>query len=204
MAVVSHINRQGGSRSRTLNRHARQLILWAQDKFLSLRVVHVPGVLNLAADFLLRQKLRSGEWMLNHRSVDQIWERFGAAEVDLFASQESTQCPLWFSLSHPASLGIDALVHPWTDMKLYAFPSGQAHPSGAVQGEDMRTPPSPSILVALFWPSQTWFLELVSLQERPTLSASGQDLAPTSRDLEVVGVADHRRDSIWASDNRHT
>ncbi len=150
MAVVSHINRQGGSRSRPLNRHARQLILWAQDKFLSLRVVHVPEVLNLVADFLLRQKLRSGEWMLNHRSVDQIWERFGAAEVDLFASQESTQCPLWFSLSHPASLGIDALVHPWTDMKLYAFPSGQAHPSGAVQGEDMRTPPSPSSPVLAF------------------------------------------------------
>ncbi len=33
MAVVSHINRQGGSRPRTLNRHARQLLLWAQDKF---------------------------------------------------------------------------------------------------------------------------------------------------------------------------
>ncbi len=29
-------------------------------------------------------------------------------------------------------------------------------------------------------------------QEGPTLSASGQDLGPTSRDLEVVGMADHR------------
>ncbi len=52
MLVVSHINRQGGSRSRTLNRPARRLLLWAQDKFLSLRAVHVPGVLNLAADFV--------------------------------------------------------------------------------------------------------------------------------------------------------
>ncbi len=34
-------------------------------EFLSLRAVHVPGVLNLAADFLSRQKLRSREWMLN-------------------------------------------------------------------------------------------------------------------------------------------
>ncbi len=56
MAVVSHINRQGGSRSRTLDRLARRLLLWSQDKFLSLRAVHVPGVLNLAADFLSRQK----------------------------------------------------------------------------------------------------------------------------------------------------
>ncbi len=43
MAVVSHINRQGGSRSRTLDRLARHLLLWSQDKFLSLRAVHVPG-----------------------------------------------------------------------------------------------------------------------------------------------------------------
>ncbi len=63
MAVVSHINRQGGSRSRTLDRLARHLLLWSQDKFLSLRAVHIPGVLNLAADFLSRQKLKPGEWM---------------------------------------------------------------------------------------------------------------------------------------------
>ncbi len=60
MAVVSHINRQGGSRSRTLDRLVRRLLLWSQDKFLSLRAVHVPGILNLAADFLSRQKLRPG------------------------------------------------------------------------------------------------------------------------------------------------
>ncbi len=37
MAVLSHVNRQGGSRSRTLNRHARRLLFWSQNKFLSLR-----------------------------------------------------------------------------------------------------------------------------------------------------------------------
>ncbi len=190
MAVVSHINRQGGSRSRTLNRHARQLLLWAQDKFLSLRAARVSGVLNLAADFLSRQKLRSGEWMLNRQTVDQIWERFGVAEVDLFAFQESAQCPLWFSLSHPTSLGIDAQA---------SFPSGQAHPSGIVQGEDMRSPPSPSSPVLAF-PDVVLGVGLSSggrsvedsSQERPTVSVSGQNLASTSRDLEVVGMADHR------------
>ncbi len=91
MAVVSHINRQGGSRSRTLDRLARRLLLWSQDKFLSLRVVHVPGILNLADDFLSRQKLRPGEWMLNRQTVSQIWDLFGKVEVDLFASQKSSQ-----------------------------------------------------------------------------------------------------------------
>ncbi len=68
-AVVFHRNRQGGSRSRTLNRLARCLLLWSQNKFLSLIAVHVPCVLNLAADFLSRQKLRPGESMLNRQRV---------------------------------------------------------------------------------------------------------------------------------------
>ncbi len=58
-----------------------------------MRAVHVPGVLNLAADFLSRQKLKPGEWMLNRQTVSQIWDLFGKAEVDLFASQESPQWP---------------------------------------------------------------------------------------------------------------
>lgn len=33
-----------------------------------------------------------------------------------------TQCPLWFSLSHPVPLGIDAFVLPWLVLRLYAFP----------------------------------------------------------------------------------
>ncbi len=90
MAVLSHINRQGGFTVA----HPCRLLLWTQDKFLSLRAVHVPGVLNLAADFLSRQKLRSGEWMLTHQTLAQIWDLFGKAEGDLFASLESTQCPL--------------------------------------------------------------------------------------------------------------
>ncbi len=41
--------------------YVRQLLLWAQAKILSLIAVHVPGVLNLAAYFLSRQKLSSGD-----------------------------------------------------------------------------------------------------------------------------------------------
>ncbi len=67
MAVVSHINHQGGSRSRTLDRLARRLLLWSEDKFLSLRAVHVPGILNLAADFLSRRYPRSGICLAKRR-----------------------------------------------------------------------------------------------------------------------------------------
>ncbi len=79
------------------------------------------------------------------------------------------------------------------------FPSSQAHPSGFVQGEDVRSPPSPSSPVLAF-PDVVLGVGLPSgrrsvgdsNQERPAVSAPGQNLAPTSRDLEVVGMADQR------------
>ncbi len=190
MAVVSHINRQGGSRSRTLDRLARHLLLWSQDKFLSLRAVHVPGVLNLAADFLSRQKLKPGEWMLNRQTVSQIWDLFGKAEVDLFASQESSQCPLWFSLSFPTTLGIDAFAHPWPNVNLYAFPPIKLIPAVLCR---VKVSSARLLLIAPFWPSQTWFSELTPLLYRPPWEI------PIRRDLlsQLQGKIWHPQPELW-------
>ncbi len=186
MAVVSHINRQGGSRSRTLDRLARRLLLWSQDKFLSLRAVHVPGILNLAADFLSRQKLRPGEWMLNRQTVSQIWDLFGKAEVDLFASQESSQCPLWFS----TTLGIDAFAHPRPNVSLYAFPPIKLIPAVLCR---VKVSGARLLLIAPFWPSQTWFSEL-----SPFLYRSPWDI-PIRRDLlsQLQGKIWHPQPELW-------
>ncbi len=134
--------------------------------------------------------------MLNRQTVDQVWERFGVAEVDFFASQESAQCSLWFSLSHS---GDRCASTPLGGHESVCFPSGQVHPSSIVQGEDIRSPPSPGNPILAFpdmvlrvgLPSGGCSVE-DSSQERPAVSASGQNLTPTSRDLEVVGMADHR------------
>ncbi len=190
MAVVSHINRQGGSKSRTLDRLARHLLLWSQDKFLSLRAVHVPGVLNLAADFLSRQKLKPGEWMLNRQTVSQIWDLFGKAEVDLFASQESSQCPLWFFLSFPTTLGIDAFAHPWPNVSLYAFPPIKLIPAVLCR---VKVSGARLLLIAPFWPSQTWFSELTPLLYRPPWEI------PIRRDLlsQLQGKIWHPQPELW-------
>ncbi len=119
-----------------------------------------------------------------------FWERFGAAEVDLFASQESTQCPLWFSLSHPASLRIHAPAHPWPDMNLYVFPPVKLIPAVlcSVKICGLRL-----LLVAPFWPSQTWFSELVSLLEGDPWEI------PVRKDLlcQLQGRIWHPSPEIW-------
>ena len=54
-----------------------------------------------------------------------IWERFGVARVDLFASKANYMCPLWYSTSPSdlAPLGTNVLgPDPWPEGLLYAFP----------------------------------------------------------------------------------
>ncbi|KAI2655442.1 ORF V: Enzymatic polyprotein [Labeo rohita] len=121
-AVVSFINHQGGLHSRPLYKLAHQILVWSWGKLLSLRAVYLPGYLNVGADILSRQGPRPGEWMLHPEVVKQIWRVFGPAQVDLFATRENTQCPLWYSLVHPAPLGLDAMVQTWPRLRLYAFP----------------------------------------------------------------------------------
>ncbi len=152
--------------------------------------VHVPGILNLAADFLSRQKLRPGEWMLNRQTVSQIWDLFGKAEVDLFASQESTQCPLWFSLSFSTTLGIDAFAHPWPNVSLYAFPPIKLIPAVLCR---VKVSSAHLLLIGPFWPSQTWFSELTPLLYQPTWEI------PIRRDLlsQLQGKIWHPQPELW-------
>ncbi|XP_016144435.1 A disintegrin and metalloproteinase with thrombospondin motifs 3-like [Sinocyclocheilus grahami] len=79
-----------------------------------------------------------GEWRLHQDVVQKIWEQFGKAEVDLFATVTARLCCkkiyfcyeeanshfcLWFARTETSSpLGQVALSHEWPDYLLYAFP----------------------------------------------------------------------------------
>ncbi len=173
-SVVSYINHQGGLRSRPLCKLACQILLWSQRKLLSLRATYIPGVHNIGADILSRQGLRPGDWRLHPEVVELIWKEFGQAQVDLFASRETSHCPLWFSLTHPAPLGLDAMTQMWPRLHLYAFP-----PIALLPGvlERVRRDRVPLLLIAPRWPGRVWFPNLFSLLDGPPLEL------PVRRDL---------------------
>ena len=54
---------------------------WTHPHFLSLRVVHVPEVLNSVADTMSSGGPQPGEWRLQPQVVSEIWRRLGRAEV---------------------------------------------------------------------------------------------------------------------------
>ncbi len=163
-AAVSYINRMGGIRSRRMSQLARHLLLWSHTRLKSLRAVHIPGELNRAADALSRQLTFPGEWRLHPETIRLIWSRFGEAQVDLFASRESSHCQLYFSLTE-GTLGTDALAHSWPRaLCKYAFPpvSLLAQTLCKVREDEEQV-----LLVAPFWPTRTWFPELILLATAP-------------------------------------
>ncbi|XP_034567334.1 uncharacterized protein LOC117832353 [Notolabrus celidotus] len=161
--MVAYINRQGGTRSLQLHTLARKIIMWSSTRLLSLLslATHLPGVLNRGADLLSRGNPLYGERTLHPQVVEQIWQRYGRAAVDLFASRENAQCPLYFSLSEVnASLGMDALAHPWPDVLLYAFPPlSLISPTLA----RVRQQSLSLILIAPQWTLKHWVAEITQI-----------------------------------------
>ena len=69
-----------------------------------------------------------GDWRLHSEVVEMIWSQYGRAEVDFFASDTSTHCPLWYSLmGGPAlwdripwlMLGPPAFYMPFLQFRLF-------------------------------------------------------------------------------------
>ncbi|KAI2650818.1 Transposon Ty3-G Gag-Pol polyprotein [Labeo rohita] len=170
--TVAYINHQGGVRSFRMSQLARHLLLWSQHRLKSLRATHIPGEAN---------RFRRVEWRLHPQSVQLIWDRFGQAQVDLFASPESTHCQLWYGLTE-APLGIDALAHSWPRGRLkYAFPPVSLIAQTLCK---VREDKEQILLVAPFWPNRTCPSLAHSSVEGPPFSGEGHNLAPAPRSLE--------------------
>ncbi len=188
-ATVAYINRQGGLRSRRMSQLARHLLLWSRKHLRSLRAIHIPGLLNRTADELSRAAL-PGEWRLHPQTVQRIWQRFGLAQVDLFASLETSHCQLFYSLTD-GTLGTDALAHSWPrGLCKYAFPpvSLLAQTLCKVREEEEQI-----LLVAPYWPTRTWFPELMLLVTAPPWQI------PLRKDLltQRRGTLWHPRPDLW-------
>ncbi len=188
-ATVAYINRQGGLRSRRMSQLARHHLLWSWKHLRSLRAIHIPGLLNRTADELSRAAL-PGEWRLHPQTVQLIWRRFGLAQVDLFASLETSHCQLFYSLTD-GTLGTDALAHSWPrGLRKYAFPpvSLLAQTLCKVREEEEQI-----LLVAPYWPTRTWFPELMLLVTAPPWQI------PLRKDLltQRRGTLWHPRPDLW-------
>ncbi|KAK7901815.1 hypothetical protein WMY93_018584 [Mugilogobius chulae] len=152
-STVAHINRQGGLRSTVcLHSHANfcygAVCISLSESDTRTRSTKYRRRSSLQGQPPLWRV--APESMHGGSDLDQVRR----AAVDLFASAENAQCPLFFSLhDRGAPLGVDALSHEWPQMPLYAFPPLALIPPTLHR---VREHSLSLILIAQHWPSMPW------------------------------------------------
>jgi hypothetical protein len=175
--VVAYINRQGGTVSRSLSLQVETLLIWASSHSLELVAVHVQGAANVLADALSRaHSVVATEWTLSNRVLERVWLRFFKPMVDLFASRFNHRLPVYVSpVPDDQAWAVDAMSIAWSGLEAYAFPPLPLL-ERVLRKVELEKPRL--ILVAPFWPTQTWFPDLLCMAKEEPLPL---DLGP--RDL---------------------
>ncbi len=196
-ATVAYIKRQGDLRSRRMSQLARHLLIWSRKHLRSFRTIHIPGLLNRTADELSRAVL-PGEWRLHPQTVQLIWRRFRLTQLDFFASLETSHFQCFYSLTE-GTLGTDALAHSWPrGLRKYAFPpvSLLAQTLCKIREEEEQI-----LLVAPYWPTRTWFPELMLLvTAAPWQILLRKDLLPQRRGTLWHPCPDLWKLHVWSLD----
>ena len=109
--VACYVSKQGGTRVPHLSKRAESLLLFCQQLKISLRARHVPGKINIIADFLSRPHcILQTEWTLARKVLSPVWEIWHKPLVDLFATKFNYRLDLYVSpVPDPDAWAVDAL-----------------------------------------------------------------------------------------------
>ena len=160
--VVSYVNRQGGTHSRSLCDLTILLLKWCSARGISLQARHIPGHMNVLADRLSRRgQIQPSEWSLAPRVFELLVRLWGRPQVDLFATKWNARLPLYVSpIPDPAAWSVDALTTSWEGVFAYAFPPAILVPKvlSKIRSHCCRV-----LLITSFRPQKPWFPDLLAL-----------------------------------------
>lgn len=162
-SAVAYINKiGGGTHSQSLANLAIDLWTWCLENEIQMSAEHLPGVLNVKADWESRAVIDPSDWKLNPILLWALSQKWGPLEVDLFASRLTCQLPQFVSWKpDPWSIQTDSFLMNWRRIKGYAFPPFAL--IGRCLRQVMSQRVEQLVLVAPVWPAQPWYPVLLQL-----------------------------------------
>lgn len=167
--ATAYVNKQGGTRSQRLSHLATDIWEKCLDRRLQIRALHIPGKENIQADFASRRFYKKNTWNLHPSIFQQIQQRWGPHDVDLFADHTTNLLPRYVSWkTDPMAIAMDAMTIPWTKFSNpYLNP-----PWNMIQAclkKILLERIHQATIVVPFWPSAVWFPMLKALSTTPPL-----------------------------------
>lgn len=165
--ALKYISKMGG-RKPLLNRLARQLWQWCENRNIWISPFHIPGKLNVRADKLSRNKKcnEDMEWALEQEIYEKISCKMGASCIDLFASTKNHKHRIYVSyMPEKEAYAINAFSIPWKYKLHYVFPPFSV--IGRII-QKMCEDQAELILVAPLFPSQPWFPQVLKRVSGPS------------------------------------
>ena len=154
-SVVAHINKMGGTRSQDLIALTRRIWTWCLERKLQLSAQHIPGKLNLTADFLTRFLRDRTDWILNPDIFAALNKHWGPLQVDLFVRRFSAQPQRFFSWRvDPDAEATDAFSQPWSHTLGFAHPPWCLVLRVLHKAQMER---ATLVVIAPLWKTQAWF-----------------------------------------------
>ena len=180
-SALAYINKLGGTKSRKLNKVAIQMWDWCLSREIWVKAEHLPGKLNLWADWESRNAQDPSDWKLRPDLVKLLFLHH-QCDVDLFASRLNHQLPAYWSWKpDPKAQGTNSFLLDWKLCRGYAFPPFCL--VGRCVQQCIRQK-AKLLLVAPFWKNQFWYpLLLNSLYSLPILIPSVPDLLTNPENL---------------------
>ena len=154
--TIACLRHQGSVRHSHLHSLTAEILLFCRNWDISLHPVHLRGVLNVLADQGSRIHPIATEWSLDQTTFTWLTTLVPPLQVDLFATRENTQLPLFVSPcpDHLAG-GFDAFSMSWNLWtSIYLMPPLNCLDQVVSHLLDYQ---GTGILVAPFWPSKGWF-----------------------------------------------
>ena len=196
--AISYINRKGGTCSHKLCQLALDLWGWCMDHDITLHAEHLPGKLNVIADFESRHMSDGSDWQLDVEIFSQLQQIHGPFSVDLFASFRNAQLKVFYSWkADPQATAVDALVQDWSNHRPYCFPPfvliGRCLQK--IRNDNVQF----AIMIAPIWPAQTWYpLLLSSLIDHPQIIPSHPNLLKNPQgESHPLVLQDHLHLAAW-------
>ena len=168
--AVCGINKKGSCKD-YLHKVIKAIWLWAVERNIWLSAVHIPGSMNVDADYESRNASSSAEWCLDQQVFELIMRKWGPCSIDLFASRLNRRLGRYVSrFPDPEACAVDAFYLDWSykiNKRLYIFPPFRL--LGLVMKKILKEEAEAVLILPMFMAWRLSSLLFQILVERPIL-----------------------------------